>query len=77
MLDFSGARAAEALHNYPPHSSKRHHTLRHLFEQSFGDIQNEVRALVADLEQTICTQQRRMDGMKRFIQQHRVGKECN
>ena len=40
---------------------------RRLFEQRFGDIENQVRTLVADLAEDIWTQQRRVDGMKRFI----------
>ena len=50
---------------------------RRLFEQGFWDIENKVRTLVSDLEEDIWTQQRRVDGMKRIIQQHRAGKECN
>jgi hypothetical protein len=45
---------------------------RRLFDDGFRNIENQVRTLVADLAEDIWTEQRRVDGMKRFVQQHRA-----
>ena len=50
---------------------------RRLFEQAFQDLENQVRTLVADIEENMGVQQRRVLGIKRYIQQHGAGEECN
>jgi hypothetical protein len=50
---------------------------RTIYERKFRDIESQVRTLVADIEEDIWIQQRRVDAMKRFIQQKRAGTEGN
>ena len=50
---------------------------RRLFERGFKDIEQLARTLVADLVEGMSVQQRCVISMKRFIQQHRAGKEGN
>ena len=50
---------------------------RRLFENGLKDTEQMARTLVADLEKRMWAQQCRVLGMKRYIQQHGAGKECN
>ena len=50
---------------------------RRLSEEGFRNIENQVRTLVADLEEGIGAEQLRVLGMKQFIQQHGARKKGN
>jgi hypothetical protein len=41
--------------------------MRTHYERKYQDIESQVRVLVADIEENIWTQQRRVDGIKQFI----------
>ncbi len=50
---------------------------RCLFENGLKDVEQSARIVVADLGESMWAQQCRVLGMKRYIQLHGAGNECN